>query len=365
MATVKSVERLTITLAADTASNNASMTKGQTAANCVPLMTHRVTTPAVQPDRWDQLSIDISISGSTVTAATNSGANRALQVEVTIIEFHSSAVTVQSGVFSMTGAEATDSVGITAVDLAKSAAICYWETGTTTEVQDPAFVRCRFSDDSNLAFDRATANGTIDGHWFVFEANGTEFAVDQKDITLDAVASNTASITAVTTASTFLLTTFTADSNTTDDNSNGSIYVDLQDTTTIRVRRAGTTGIIVATVFAIEFSGDEGVQRGLIEGQGSVASENVDITAVNLTWASVMSPSGTSHKNASFPGVGSSDNSDSMIGLDFVDTDTIRVRHSTDGGEADNDISWEVVEWEEFSAAGTVSDYRYPVRGVM
>ena len=102
----------------------------------------------------------------------------------------------------------------------------------------------------------------------------------------------------------------------------------------------------MATVFAIEFAGDENVQRGILNQTAATASENLNITAVaDLDLAMPWLVGGTSFKNAGFPGSGSSDNGDAQVAVTMVDIDTINFQHSISGGEASQFFSWEVVEW--------------------
>jgi hypothetical protein len=365
VAGIKSVERLTITLAAGTASASANLTKSQTIANCVPLMTKRITTVASPVDNWAQQDVDIffETGPDRVTAQTNDGSTRAIVVEVTVREYDSAKVKVQSGTFSMTASETSPGTApsLTAVVIANSAAVIYYDTGNTANTNDGSVCRVRIDSTTTLAIDRGAASGTIDGHWFVWESLDGDFTVQQIDITLSAVASNTGTLTSLTMNKTWTLFTYTAAS-TNDDNSLGSVEGVLTSSTVYTIQRAGSSGTIVATVFAISFAGGgaETAQRGQIAAQGSTASENVDITATDLDLAGVHSPGYGSFKTGgSFPGAGSSDNADAQCAWDFVDTDTIRVQHSTNGGEASNDLSWEVLEDEIVTSTLDQEGYRW------
>ncbi len=351
MAGVLSVERLTITLAAGTASASANLTKSQTLANCAVFMSKRNTTTASPADNWAQQCVDVELQSGPdrVTATTNNGATRALVVECTVVEFDPARVTVQQGTFTIAAAASSGTATITAVTLANSFVVAHWESAASDNINDSSAVRARFTSTTQLTFDRGATSGAINGHYFVVESDSADFSVEEVTITLSAVASNTGTITSVTMAKTFLTGSYTA-SGTADDNTLGSIEVVLTNATTITVQRNGTGGTIVWTGHAIEFAGggDENVQRGQIAAQGATASQNVTVTSVDLTEAMVNNAghNGASFKHNSFPGGGSSDNSDSQCGWDFVDATTIRVQHSTGGGEASNDLSWEVVEWE-------------------
>jgi hypothetical protein len=361
MAGVKSVERLQILLAAGTASNSASLTKSQTVANCVPFATKHITTIASPVDNWSQQAVDISFSGSTVVAATNDGSTRAITVEVTVVEFDPALVDVQQGTFTMT-ASASDAptLGTTLGAVTATAMVHYWQNTGAPAVSEPAMVRGVITNTTTVTFTRGASTGNCTGHYYTFEALSSQFVVDQVNIALTGAASNTGTIGAVTMAKTFLIGSYEGTS-ISDDNTLGSCDITLTNTTTITVQRNGSTGNITANVFAIEFAagGSENVYRGTISAQGATASQDVDHTAVDLDLAMPWIPSATSHKTGSFPGAGSSDNSDAQCSINMVDTDTVNIEHSTAGGEASNDISWEVVEWEIVTATREQHSFRF------
>lgn len=349
MAGVVSVERLTITLGAGTASNSANLTKSQVLANCVPFVTHRVTTVASPVDDFSETCIDVQMQASPnrVTVTTSEGTTRALVVEVTVVEFDPNRVTVQSGTYQMSATGST-TASVTAVVLANTFLVHSWQISGNPATHQHAGVRGRFTSTTQLTFDRSGTTGTVDGHWFVVESDSGDFSVEEFTVTLTAATSNTATISSVTMAKTFLVGSHTI-TDTTDDNADGSVEIVLTNSTTVTVQRAEAGGNIVYTGYAIEFAagGNESVQRGQIAAQGATASQNVDITAVDLTVAMVQAAgSPQSWKHGSFPGSGSSDNCDAFCAWDFVDSDTIRVQHTTSGGEASNDLAWEVVVWE-------------------
>lgn len=362
MAGIVSVERLTVTLAAGTASASANLTKSQTLANCVPFATHRVTTVASPVDDYGEYCIDVEMQSgpNRVTVTTSGGTPRALVVEISVVEFDATKVTVQSGTYQM-AASASTTEAVTAVVLANTFLVHSWQVSGSPATHQHAAVRGRFTSTTQLTFNRIGTTGTVDGHWFVIESDNADFSVQEISITLTAATSGTDTLTAVTLNKTFIIGSYTI-SDTTDDNADGSIEAVLTNTTTVTIQRAAGGGNIVYTGYAIEFAGGgaEVVQRGQIAAQGSTASQNVEITAVDLDVAMVQAAgSPQSWKNGSFPGSGSSDNADPFCGWDFVDLDTIRVQHSTNGGEASNDLSWEVIEWEIQLVTREQDSFRY------
>ena len=360
MAGIVSTERFSIVLASGTASASANLTKSQVLANCAPHPSGtRVTTVASPVDDYSEYCVDIEFQSGPdrVTVTTAEGTSRALVVEVTVIEFEPGIV--QQGTFQMVGASTTEA--ITAVVLANSYVIAPWQVSGNPATQEHAAVRARFTSTTQLTFDRIGTTGTVDGHWYVIESDGSNFTVQEVSITLTGAASGTDTITSVTMNKTFLIGSYTL-SSPADDNSLGSIEAVLTNATTVTIQRSGSTGNVVYTGYAISFAGGgaETVQRGQIAAQGAVASQNVTITSVDLTLAMVVAAgSPISWKNGSLPGGGSSDNADAFGAWDFVDATTIRLQHSTNGGESSNDWSWEVVVWEIQLVTREQDSFRY------
>ena len=65
---VKTVENLSITIAANNATGTGTLTKSQTAADCVPFATCRATQNT--NERWSIKIVSVTISGSTVLATS-------------------------------------------------------------------------------------------------------------------------------------------------------------------------------------------------------------------------------------------------------------------------------------------------------
>lgn len=343
MAGVVSVERFTITLSSGTSSNSATLTKSQTTANCIPFFTKRMTTGASTDDDWAESNVDCYFSGSTVVVETVDNTPRVCVVDVAVVEFDGTSVEVQQGTYSMGTSATSTTATITAVTLADAFAIAPHKQTATIFVNAGATVRTQFNSTTQLGFSRGGTGGTINGHWYVAEATSGDFSVQTSDITVTGT-SNTGTITSVTTGKTFLVGSYTADSGTADDNADIP-YLELTNATTITLDRVASGGTIVATVFAISFTGNEVVQRGILVQSSSTASEDLDITTVDLTVAMAWTPATQSFKNASAGGSSSNKNGDVQVGISFVDNDTIRFQHLTDGNEP-MDISWEVIEWE-------------------
>ena len=255
MSGIVSVERFSVTLAAGTASASANLTKSQTLANCVPFATHRVTTVASPVDDYSEYCIDVEMQSgpNRVTVTTSEGTTRALVVEITVVEFDATKVTVQSGTYQMS-ASASTTASVTAVVLANTFLVHGWQVSGNPATQEHAAVRGRFTSTTQLTFDRIGTTGTVDGHWYVIESDNADFTVQEISITLTAAASGTDTITSVTMNKTFLVGSYTL-SSPADDNSLGSCEVVLTNATTVTVQRTGSTGNLTYTGYAISFAG--------------------------------------------------------------------------------------------------------------
>jgi hypothetical protein len=95
------------------------------------------------------------------------------------------------------------------------------------------------------------------------------------------------------------------------------------------------------------------VQRGTLSQSAATASEDVDITDMGSGWSDVamVHTAGEtgSFISGSFPGTEDTDCVDAHVAWTFVDSDTIQAQHNTGGGEASQDISWEVILWGDAS----------------
>lgn len=226
-------------------------------------------------------------------------------------------------------------------------------------------MRGRITGVNELTFDQQAQNmedAII--HWYVAEAINTAWAVDAVDITLAAaVSSNTATITALDTtdrSKAFVLGSYRGSgSGDADANDENTIDVTLTNSTTVTAQRAIATaaGAIDWSGFVVEFAsgGNENVYRNTLAWTTSEASKtNVTITGgpVSDTADCMVHVAGSPGTvgTGSFPGVDSDDTPDAFTAWTFTSTSALTVTHNTIGGEADQDISWEVIEWDVSAA---------------
>jgi len=345
MVSVKSVEKLTITLAVGVASNTGTLTLGQVDTQCVPFSTKRVgATGPSSSDDYDDMNIDISISGTTVTA-TRLDTDGDMIVECFIVEYNSS-ITVQQGTFTLSGASTTSAV--TTVDQTKTFMIfTYQSSVATADEHDDNAIRGRFTTDSELTFSRVGTGGTITGNWYVVEDTGSNWTVQniQPNIT-GGSATGTDTFTAVDMAKTFTISSYETLGDT-DDVIDGAVTTELTNTTTVTSRRGGTTSAVTVETYVVEFLGSDSVQRGLHIYATTSTQETSTITTIDQTRSTVHSPVrqfASAHANSS--GTGSSDNPDMQISVEFQDDTTVQSDRNNNG-ENDADFFWEVIEWDD------------------
>ena len=337
-----SVEELAINLSTTATSNTATLTEATDTSQVVPFATRYVPTAGGTIDNHESTLIDISISGSTVTASRDEADSKQVTTSIYCVEFDSS-INVYSGTFSIASGSATGTANIgSTISLSKGFLVFYYQASGTADDHPSNAVRGYFSSTTQITFSRATTTGSISGHWWVVEDTGSKFDVDAVDVTLTG-ASNTGTFGAVNMSRTMVVGSYSGGS--TDDIIYGAVSMYLSSPTAVTVLRGGTTGTIVSTVYVIELHDGTSVQRGDISYTGAQTSLTDPLTPVTLGDSMAWIPSGwinTGHCTAG--GTGSSDNLDVMIRVRLTSATVITGERSNDGGN-DAVLHWEVVEW--------------------
>jgi len=369
---VKSVETFQVTVGSGAGTAGAPITdtlgESQNIDNCVPFVTKRSTGGTKYEAECYQLDVWFSSTDTLNVARDDTGGASTAEAEVSVVEFDDTLCNVYQGTFQLTSGGGSDftvtaSIGGT-VDLSKSFLVFHsLQNGTSGVHYESHCVRGRITSTTQLTFDRVGNAGTCDGHWYVVECIGSEFSVDALSISLSAAQTSNTGAVSVGSATTLLIGSWTCVS--TEDNIACTVDVTLDSDTQVTVQRAAADGAIEWSGFAVDFADGSSVQRGTITGQGATASQSVTLTApVSLARSTAMlsgNMGGTT--GGSFPGTEDSDVMDAQVQLTLEDSDTggnfdtLNVRHNNVAGEADNDISWQVVEW----GTGAVS----PPRRVM
>ena len=123
---------------------------------------------------------------------------------------------------------------------------------------------------------------------------------------------------------------------------------------TITVSRAQTVGVIDWHGQLVKFTDNTAVQRATLEQRASTASENLALAtevADDRSMAVVAGNMGSTVAG-SFPGNQADEVWAAQVQLTLVDVaasagkfDEVQFRHATDGGQASQDISYEVIEF--------------------
>lgn len=339
LSAVKSVEYVEITLGSGTTNASASLSKSQTIANCVPFVTSMVSGTS---DDWDDILADIYFETGPKVAGERSLSGGTVYLGIFVVEFDSNAVRVQQGAISFLGTLDTDS--ITAVDQSKAAVVFYYKNPISPDDWDHSSVAGWFSADNTLSWQRDASDGTIEGHFYVFEALGTEFSVQAVSFNIPyGSSSGTATISSVTMSKTFVVASYRTNTGN-DDADSGAISVYLNSATEVKAERYATTGAITdVRAFAITFSGDETVQRGTFSyASGDSYKEATLGTSVDTNRAMAWNPNvkqGCMMLNTTF--------GPRVLGafqrLKIVDNGN-KVRGDHTSGSAATG-KWEVIEW--------------------
>ena len=139
-----------------------------------------VSTSVVSP-----LFVDVYFSGTPGNVSINfqrGEASGTCYVTCYIVEVDTNEVTIQTGTFSIAHSGYSTTSSITEVDTSKAFHIQYHRHAYTgTEYMYDAPTRTYFSSTTQLTHDRAANHGTIDGHWYVIEDQGSNFNVQHAD----------------------------------------------------------------------------------------------------------------------------------------------------------------------------------------
>jgi hypothetical protein len=278
MALIDSVEYVEIEIATGETTDTASLTKGQTIANCVPFMTRQINGTS---SNWDQVFLDVEFEAGPKVRVTRDSSGGTMSIGITVVEFGSN-VTVQSGSYSMSGGSTTET--ISAVTLSKTAMIHFYKaTGVGTTSMANTLVRGSFNSTTQLLFDREDTDGSISGHWYLFEANGTEFSVQHVEHIISfGTTEETTTISSVTMNKTMLISSFKSD-DTIDDVENSVCSVNLASSTSIYSEREfGAVADVTCEVFVIEFDSgqDPTVQRGQFDYGSGDTTDSDTISSV-------------------------------------------------------------------------------------
>jgi hypothetical protein len=349
---VLSVQRVQITLGVGTATANTNITVTNI-DNCVPFMSKRIVTASVPGDNFTEHAVDISFATGPdrVIATTNEFTNRALVVEVGVVEFDGTDTEVTSGIYEMDEAlsDTSNNPGLTVKN--NAFLIHTWQVESTGGNWENSNVRGVVTSTTELAFDRANGTGTIYGHWWTVESTDGSFAVQHKElnVALDTY-SGTVALTSIDEDKTFLIGSYKGGPN--DDTEDCTIDVVLSSNVLITATRDNDSSSAVldwgGCAVTFDAGGSEEVKRG----------EALNTTATNADIDLPGDPVGTLANCVAFTsgnvgsmahgmcsGNASLDPTEAQTAWTFVDDNTVRYdRHNAQGRTAT--ISFETIEWD-------------------
>ncbi len=287
MAIVKSIEHFSITI---TTTNPVSvnLTKGQTIADCVPIITLNLASLSGNIRRR---FFDVEFEAGPKITFTRDQATGTVVIEGYVKEYDTTDnVSVQSGVYAMAATEATDTVNIDTdvTDADRALCVAYNSCDNNGGLSQAAHCSVVFNSTTQLLFTRGNTSDTVAGHYFIVWTTGTEFAVDHEAITVGTNdETNTGTIGAVTLDNTFVYHTLHITGAAGGRTRDFGLALDMSATTTVRSRRAfndfavddgaANAGVEIKAQ-VVECAGTEwDVQRGEIDwGDALTATANIN-----------------------------------------------------------------------------------------
>ena len=261
----------------------------------------------------------ITVSGTTLNVQRGK-TQGSITVGVHVVKFNSTYVRVQSGSFDLTNSDPQEPADLlttvtipVSVNLSKAALLFNYRYAGTYADNDnwsEAAVAGWISATNKLTFQRSSSgNGYIAGTWFVFEALGTQFTVQQVSGGIDSGSTyaDIALPSSVAMSKTFILGSFRTPetgSNRSDSNALSAYMIGPQ---TVRVQRyaTGSHRIDDVRLFAVTFGTDGWMQRSVWSPAAGTSTGTITIPAVDTASAIIM-PSMTAVAPGSMRAGGSS-----------------------------------------------------------
>lgn len=243
MSVFKSVEFVDIFAAPAGVATEVNLTKGQDPTQCTPFYSTKqfINVNDAHDQRINEIEFFDNAGTPAVRVSADARAGAGNNVLLFVVEWDPSISVQQVPVTTLTGS--TVNVTIDDVFDQSTAFLIYSYQFTEPPASDDdwndAAVRVRFNGSSTVSvtLSRIANGGTCNGTLYVVKCSNTEFIVDHQEIVAGLNdATVTAIISATVPADTFLLCSYDT-SVATDDMLNGAWQHDLQDATTLRLRR--------------------------------------------------------------------------------------------------------------------------------
>jgi len=353
---VRSVNTYSIALGAGVHSVTNALVGSEDISQCVPFMTtaHDATGVASSGSWVADVYFRTSPNSVVIERSHTQGT---FCSSVSVVEFDPAEVNVLTGMFSIAGNSATAALP-QPVDPEHSAAVSYYKVDNADSFINQILVMTEL-EANQLAFTRAASTQPADGHWYVFEAVNDGFNVQAGTVYVDWYQSAVAlKIDPVTPARTMIIAS-SASPGWHKNNRDSRRYLvnstctdaELTDNRTVTITRGSAPNEfgqgVESSVFAVEFTKDERVQRGTFSHGTDAVPQTATIASVDTNLAMGWNPSvpglmrnpfGT--KGMHYPYCGT---------LQLVtigsETEVVGTRKAAIGTPVGN---WEVIEWAEF-----------------
>ena len=367
---VKSVETTIFQLGTSDTTDTHVLTAGKDVDYLVPFISRKITSvnTSYRYETTAQIDAWFTAPGGVETLhVERETAQNAMDVEVTVLEFDSTLVNVISDTFQITGTSDSGTFTLPdseVVDLSKSFLVFHSNQANSTPWDRVAHhLRGRITSTTQVTIDRGEhgGDGQVDGHYWVVECIGTDFAVTTSDIQMSSSSSGNDTTIDVDKTKSWMIGSHKNTGNDTTSNRENTIEATLTSDTRIDVQRGSSQQTIDWHGFVIEMADGTTVEHHAILDDTPSATIDVDLTTpVSFTRGHAMLQ-GTmgSTDSGSFYGASDINVLDSMVQLTLRDSDTggdfdqVRVTHDVDGSTTPNDISFQVIEWGTGAAGGT------------
>jgi len=289
MAVVKSVEYKEVSITAATEGTAVNLSKGQAHAQCTPFWSVR-NTGTITDQHQDRLG-EVEIIDNSGTAAVRVSASARADTDASIfqifiVEWDTSITIEKRTVTGLTDGTASFNQTINNVTTQSTAFMIYSYQYTSPQSSDDdwndAAVQVRYNGGSttSVTLSRRASVGDCNGTLYVIKCSSTEFIVDHReiDVTSSSATSGTDTIGTTVETKTFLVHSYET-SEGADDMRDGAWQADLQNSTTVRVRRgdaspSGQNATSTHSIAVVECQGTEwDVQR-----EAAVALTSASVT---------------------------------------------------------------------------------------
>ena len=361
MALFTSVEYVEVSITASSEPVTVNLTKGQDETQCTPFFSVR-TTGAITDRHVDRCG-EVEFVDNAGTAAVRVSAAERVDNQVTlfaifVIEWDPSITVQQVAVTGFTGTSINQAIDDVTAQANAFFLYSYQFTdnpgGGNADNWDDAAVQTRFNGASttSVTLSRRASGGTCDGTLYVIEAGAGEFVVDHReiDVTSASAASGTDTIGSTVEADTFLVHSYETSENS-DDMRDGAWVADLQDSTTVRIRRTvGATPSATSThsIAVVEAQNSEwDVQRNdALTLATATVTDSITAIDEERTFINVLTLAGQPFSVGRNDSTTGGEIDSIQCAADFSAADTVRFQKRV-ADLTDDIISYEVVQFAE------------------